>query len=319
MRVMPRFPALTWVVLAGCVRLAAEFHGSGGTVRLDPHGLHLEASAATALARAVEAGNWPEAELLLFRATAEAPARPAVQRALGIAHFQAGRHFLAAAALKRSDRLAPLDPPARHLLASALIGAGRRHWARAELEVLVESEGDEPRYRYSLARVLYDQQRFQAALDQLQSALAGQPRPVEVLDLAGQCWEGLGRTAAAQDAYLQAIAASTRAPVASPWPAYHLGSLLHDLGKLREAASALQRAVRADAENAPSKRELGIVLMKLGRHEQAAAALEAAADLVPGDAATQFALAQVYRRMGRGQSADAAIRRFEALRTNGGP
>lgn len=318
MGLRPSFPALAWIALAACVRLPADVHG-GGTVRLDPRGLGLEASTAAALTRAVESGDWAEAERLLFGATAQAPARPALQRALGIAHFQAGRHFLAAVALKHSDRLAPLDPPARHLLSSALIGTGRKHWARAELEALVEAEGDEPRYRYSLARVLHDQQRFEAALEQLRPALAGQPRFVEALDLAGQCWEGLGRTAAAEEAYLQAIAASADAQVPSPWPAYHLGSLLHDLGRLREAASALGQAVRAGPRNAPSRRELGIVLMKLGRHEQAAAALEAAADLVPGDAATQFALAQVYRRMGRGRSADEAIRRFEALRAPAGP
>ena len=71
-------------------------------VPLNPADLGLQASEANALASAIQSEAWNTAEEILFLAAAGDPANAKVLRALGITHYQAGRYFPAASALKRS-------------------------------------------------------------------------------------------------------------------------------------------------------------------------------------------------------------------------
>jgi len=287
--------------------------GSENEVSLHAEELGLPPATTETLRVAIAAGEWRAAEGVLFEAARSNPERASLLRALGIAHYQAGRHLSAGSALKRSDALAPLDPEARFLLAGSFIRIERRHWARVELERLVATHGESGRYRLALARVYYDQGQFSAALSQLDRILEGSPAGVEVHDLRGQSLEGLGRNEAAVAAYEQAISLSREAVAASAWPHYHLGSLLHDLGDLEKAEATLEAAVTLDRTHAPAQRELGVVYLKANKLRLAAEALESAAELSPRDPAVQYSLVSVYRRLDREGLAKAAMERFREL------
>lgn len=287
--------------------------GSENEVSLHAEELGLPPATTETLRVAIAAGEWRAAEGVLFEAARSNPERASLLRALGIAHYQAGRHLSAGSALKRSDALAPLDPEARFLLAGSFIRIERRHWARAELERLVATHGESGRYRLALARVYYDQGQFSAALSQLDRILEGSPAGVEVHDLRGQSLEGLGRNEAAVAAYEQAISLSREAVAASAWPHYHLGSLLHDLGDFEKAEATLEAAVTLDRTHAPAQRELGVVYLKANKLRLAAEALESAAELSPRDPAVQYSLVSVYRRLDRQGLAKAAMERFREL------
>lgn len=287
--------------------------GNENEVSLHAEELGLPPATTETLRVAIAAGEWRAAEGILFEAAGSNPESASVLRALGIAHYQAGRYFSAGSALKRSDALAPLDPEARFLLAGSFIRIERRHWARAELERLVVADEESGTYRLALARVHYDQGQFAAALSQLDRILEGSPAGVEMHDLRGQSLEGLGRNEAARAAYEQAISLNREAVVASAWPHYHLGSLLHDLGDLEAAEVALEAAVTLDRSHAPAQRELGIVYLKANKLRLAAEALESAAELSPLDPAVQYSLVSVYRRLDDERLAKAAMERFREL------
>ena len=283
-------------------------------VNLDPDRLDITQSDAAALESAMATGDWALAESTLYGASAANPRSSELHRALGIAHYQAGRVFLAAMELKRSDAIAALDSPTRFLLASAYIKLGRSHWARAELERLIKAHPREARYRYTRARIHYDQQRFQSGLEDIREAIRSHPESAEAHDLLGQCLEGLGDFDGAVAAYERAIALQGETGSPSPWPGYHLGSLRHDLGDLEGAEAALRSAVAADPEHALAYAELGLVLRKANQLAEAADALEAAARISPADATIQYALAGIYRELGQTERARASVERFRQIR-----
>ena len=280
---------------------------------VDPYRLGIEQSEAAALAKAVGEASWREAESILFRGSETDPDNAALLRALGIAHYQTGRFYPAAAALKRADAISPLEREARFLLANSFLRLERRHWARAELEQLLRSHPEHEPYRLALARVHYHQQRFGAGVSELGQTIALTGGSVETYDLLGQCLEGLGRLGEASEAYRQAISLGEEAGAGSAWPHFHLGSLLHDLGDLEQAREALELAASIDPGNAAVHLELGIVLRKAGDLEEAAGTLETAARQAPNDPAIQYALAGVYRELGQQERSASAMRRFLRL------
>lgn len=301
-------------VVAMTVLVASLGRAASTEVNLDPDRLGLFRSDAAALQSAIAAGEWDRAESVLYDASAANPQSSELHRALGIAHYQAGRVFLAAKELKRSDAIAPLDAPTRFLLASAYLTLGRSHWARPELERVIEAQPQESRYRYTRARVHYDQQRFRSGLGDIREAIRLNPEFAQAHDLLGQCLEGLGDFDGAVAAYERAIALHDRARTASPWPGYHLGSLQHDLGDLDGAEAALRSAVAADPEHALAYAELGLVLEKANQLAGAADALEAAARLSPKDATVQYALIGIYRELGQTEREAVALERFRKIR-----
>lgn len=298
---------------AVALQFAPRALGVENAVSLRTEELGLRPATTERLRAAIAAEQWPAVEDILFKAASSSPQPANLLRALGIAHYQAGRYFSAAAALKRSDALAPLEPEARFLLAGSFIRLERRHWARAELDRLVAQHGGSDRYRLALAQVHYDQGQFSAALSQLDQILESTPELAAAHDLRGQCLEGLGRPSAAITALERAISLNREELTVSAWPHYHLGSLLHDLGDLEAAETALAAALAADRGHAPAQRELGIVYAKANKLRLAAEALESAAQLSPLDASVQYNLVSVYRRLGREGDAEAAMDRFREL------
>ncbi len=284
---------------------------------IDPSTLGIPAGVSTTVQDAILRGDWRTVEASLFSESQRNPYVAGLQRALGIAHFQAQHYLPAAAALKRADRAVRLDAEARFLLASAHLRLGRSHWARAELETLVDSEPQQPRYRLALARLHYEGQRFLAGAEQLRSALERAPNLPEAHDLLGQCLEGLGQVEAAEAEYRAAIALNERSNAKSPWPHYHLGSMLHDLGNLRAARAALRAAAAADPRHVSTLVELGIVLAKMTELSPARVVLETARRERPDDPRIHYALARVYRQLGLGELARSAADRFRALARDG--
>lgn len=302
--------------MLGLLVLALHPIGSAGSdkeVRLNASGLGLEQPDSVALDRAVREEAWPIVEGILLEAAEMDAVSGPVLRALGIAHYQCGRYFQAAAALKRADRAEPLEPEARFLLVNAFLQLQRRHWARAELEQLVREHPGHGPYRVALAEVHYHRQHFEQGVSELKEAISRTGGSVEAFDLLGQCLEGLGRLGEASDAYGRAIALDKASGVRSPWPHFHLGSLLHDQGDLETATEALQIAATIDPNNVAATLELGIVLRKAGELGQAANVLETAGRLDPDNPTIPYTLAGVYRQLGQTERSAAALDQFRQI------
>ena len=87
-------------VLSITVSVASLCGAAATDVNLDPDRLDLAQSDAAALESAIATGDWAVAESVLYGASVANPGSSELHRALGIAHYQAGRVFLAAIELK---------------------------------------------------------------------------------------------------------------------------------------------------------------------------------------------------------------------------
>ena len=229
-------------------------------------------------------------------------------------HFENGRFLESAIAYKKADLVTPLDNRSRFTLVTAFIALERGHWARPELEKLIAADPVNPVYPYWLAGVYYSHNWFDEAVVELNKSLALDPDYAAAYDRLGLCLEGLGKDAEALQQYEKAIRLSEGSGESIHWPAYHLGSLLHDLGSLNKAEKALRRALRTAPAMAEAHYELGVVFQKQGKNHDAVKHLRRAAELNPTDPQPHYALAQVYRRMGDKEKAMEEIRRFRELK-----
>jgi predicted Zn-dependent protease len=108
--------------------------------------------------------DYKSAEKLLV---AEIERDPKSLRAAGLLEFAGGIFFLdreylnAAIAWKKSEAIAPLAEDSRFTLAMAYVKLRRPEWARPELQRLSESHPQTALYAYWLARLDYDEQKYQ--------------------------------------------------------------------------------------------------------------------------------------------------------------
>jgi tetratricopeptide (TPR) repeat protein len=267
-----------------------------------------------AIAEALRAGDWKQAETLLVAAVEAKPDSPDLLRTLGGVFFMERRPLNAAVAFKKAEALAPLDERSRFTLAMAYVALGRRDWARPELETLQKGNVRNPLYPYWIARLDYDDGQYEPAAQGLRRAIELDPRYTKAHDNLGLCYEALGRFDQALKSYEEATRLNRETPPPSPWPPLNLGLLLVRLDRLDEAEASLREAAEADPRFAQARYHLGIVLEKKGRLEEAASELEEAARLDPGYAEPHYALARIYRRAGEREKSEQALARFRELR-----
>ena len=265
-----------------------------------------ELETARQAAAAIEQG--PEAEQSSPRPDSAAPLT-----ALGAVLFHNERYLQSAIAYNQAERIAPLGELSRFTLATAYIAMDRRHWARPELEKLAAMNPRNAVYPYWLAGVDYFYQWFDDAIAKLRTSIELDPDFAPAYDRLGQCLEGAGNPDEALAAYEKAIMLNKTQGNGSPWAAWHLGSLLHDLGRLSDAEDALREALQNARDSPRVYYDLGVVLRKQGKLKEAREVLLRAAELDPADPKPHYALAEVYRRSGDKRKALAELEEFQGL------
>lgn len=276
-------------------------------------GLAISPPGASELDRALAARDYPRATRLLAAAIERKPgSRDLLLQIAGI--FMLDRKPLnAAIALKKAEALGPLDAPARLQLALAYIALRRGDWARPELQRLALEAPGEVTYLYWLARLDYDEGKYDAARRRLLDVLGKAPDFVRAHDNLGLCYEALHLPDQAVVHYREAVRLNRAAKGPSGWPPLNLGMLLRRRGELDEAERLFREALRYDDRFAQAHYQLGALLEERGDADDAVKELTRAAALDPAYAEPHYALARIYRRAGRGDRADAALARFKEL------
>jgi len=209
----------------------------------------------------------------------------------------------------RALTAAPEDCDLLNQVALAYDAAGQ--WERAiEHFERAHAARANPLYRYNLAVTYYDQQDYEKARQEIDTALAGNPDNADFLNMAGKIALARGDEAAALD-YYQRAAAKQR----SLWHQVDLAKLLTSTGAA-EAPAAWDALVEVYAGYVDAWLERGWHYYETERYEEALSDYRQALALVPEDEESENRLAITLAAQGDSAAAEQHYRNALALNPN---
>src|SRR5947209_1932184 len=180
----------------------------------------------------------------------------------GAVAFLAGNMTEAAQFFESANSEKPLIESDVFTWAMALVKLGNDDASRRILSKLQQDHPGSSLYIYWLAKIDYNQRRYDDAVSKLQQALQLDPRSVRAWDSLGLAFDMQGRTQDAQAALQKAATLNRALEHPSAWPPHDLGYLLLRLGKTEEAEADLRESLRYDPAFVEAHYHLGRTLEK---------------------------------------------------------
>ncbi|MCZ7583759.1 MAG: tetratricopeptide repeat protein [Deltaproteobacteria bacterium] len=167
--------------------------------------------------------------------------------------------------------------------------------AQRENEKLRLFDFDESDVRVNRGLILYQQGRFDEAVNEFDLVLAADAKNGQALYFKGVCLTRLNRVDEALRTY---------ARIPSDHPLYGdalaaRGGLLRRIGRLDEAAEHLRSALKVHPDDPYLMRTLALVVSDQGKVDEAVRMMRKAMDLLPNDDAMPYTLANILERAGR--------------------
>jgi tetratricopeptide (TPR) repeat protein len=219
----------------------------------------------------------------------------------------------AAIAWKKSEAIAPLAEESHFTLAMAYVKLRRPEWARPELQKLSESHPQTALYAYWLARLDYDEQKYQEVIAQLQKVTLLDPKMTRAYDLLGLCYDYLGRVQDAISTFNHAVQLNRLETKPSPWPNLDMAITQMEANDLVGAEANLHEAISYDPQLAKAHYQLGRVLEKQKKFPEAVASLNTSASLDPSYPDPHYLLGRIYKRLGKTDPANVEENKFQEL------
>lgn len=172
-----------------------------------------------------------------------APASPEADAAplpLALQLYRQGRYAEALQQLEPAQQVEPGNPVVWHLSAACLKALGRAEEAEGCWRQALRLAPDLADAHYSLALLLHEQRRPDAAIDGYREVLRIDPRHVPALNNLGSALARLGRLEEALHCYEQAV--SLNPDHAAAW--HNLGRALGEVGRFDQAHRALEQAIQ---------------------------------------------------------------------------
>ena len=253
-------------------------------------------------------GNYSAALSLLWEAASLAPHDADVQNRLGEALERIGALDAAIDAYRRAVSERPSFKKAANNLILALVKTGRGEQAveRARAGVAASPDDAESYFALGLAQ---SEQDFTASIASFRRALELSPRHTLARYNLALVLKRADRLTEAADELERAVAIEPRAEAQ-----YTLGVIYWQQGNLDRAAAALRAAVAVEPEYADAYATLGAVLKQKGDGTNAAAALRRAVALRPDSSAPHYTLGQVLEQNGDAAEASQHFAEAERLR-----
>ncbi len=253
-------------------------------------------------------GNYAAALPLLWEAAGLAPGDPDVQNRLGEALVRMGALDAAVDAFRRALAARPAFRKASNNLIMALVKTGKGEEAvdRARRQVLESPADPDSLFTLGLAQ---SEQDIDAAIITFHRTLAVAPRHVLARYNLALALQRADRQQDALDELQKALAIEPR-----PEMHYTRGVIYWHQGDLDRAAAALRAAIAAEPGYADAHYTLGAVLKARKDWAGAAESLRRAMALGPNQPAAQYALGQVLAQSGDEAGARANLAEAERLR-----
>lgn len=220
----------------------------------------------------------------------------------------------AAIAFKKAEKIQPLSSPDRFTLAMAYVGMGKGEWARPELTRLAAGAPHNPLYPYWLARIDYDQRNYAQACERLRAIVKANPTYARAWDYLGLALEGDGKLDEAVTSYQQAVRLNREQKPESAWPPLNYGTLLTRMDRLKDAEPLLREAANLEPKLGEARYRLGLNLHKQQRDDEAIVEFQRAVEADPTAPEPLYALGQIYRARGDAKAADEAFAKFRELK-----
>jgi tetratricopeptide (TPR) repeat protein len=216
----------------------------------------------------------------------------------GLRLYASAQPDAAIAAFRKSLAIRPNDAPAWKAL--GVVYASRNDYAQAEQPFhracLLDAKLPDACLYYGRALYLLD--RFDQAVNVLQSLIHEDPRNGQAYRIQALALEASGKIAEAEAAFQQAIRFDTTPPLNED-PRIDYGVFLYRQGRSEAALDPLNAAAKRYPASARAQLELGCVLLAVDRVADAAPHLEQATVLDPANARAHLLLGKAYQRLGK--------------------
>jgi tetratricopeptide (TPR) repeat protein len=181
------------------------------------------------------------------------------------------------------------------------------------LEEALKMDPENIEARYHLGRVRYQQNLFAQAIAAFEEILKRDPRNAKAEANLGLCFEGLNQMEAATAAYRKAIEWDKSSPMHNEQPYLNLGILLGKSNRSEQAIPLLTRASEINPKSSQARYELGKAWFALGKLQEAQTATQEAVRLNPKDSTAHYLLARIYHRLGKTDLSAQEFKVTEAL------
>ena len=190
------------------------------------------------------------------------------------------RHDQAAAVLARIRDLDPEDPETLHAIAESFRVEGRLDQALANYHAAIQMDSEFAPAHAGLGLVLVQAQRYAAAAEALERALALEPELPDAASLhvfIGRAWQELGDLSAALQWFKRAV----RIDPLNPQALERLAAAYFHERRYEEALALYRTLEQISPDSARSHSNVGATLYHLGRPEEARQSIERALALDP--------------------------------------
>lgn len=235
-----------------------------------------------------------------------------LRQALGL--FNSGKYQESFELASQYLRENPNSPTAYKLLGMDEFMLGHPSEALASVTHAVELAPRDADALYYLGRLYFTSGNMLAALQTLQKTIALDPASVRAYNQLGQTYEALSRREDAEKAYVKAVEMERDQVQKSAWPAYNLGVLYLDDGRVADSINAFRRALQVNPAFPDAKVKLAVALSKEHPVPEAFDLLQQALATDPQNAEAHYRLALLLTKSGKRAEAQEQFELFEKCR-----
>lgn len=261
----------------------------------------------------IAGGQREEAEKIIVSELTAMPRDPKWITLLAEVRIDQGQEREAVKLLQAANQLG-----GRTALRAMLIGVAECIWNRMDLaepefRAAIQMDAFNPTPHYFLGRLLYNQKRYDEAIQESKNAFSLSPGYIRAYENLGLCYQGKHDEAEAEHWFLEAIRRDASSPRKTEWPALDLATMLIHDNRVAEAKPYLEQALAINPKNSKTLLQMGILRERTGDNKGALESFRAAIQVDPQMESAYYQAALVCRQLGQTDQAKQYLDKFMQL------